>query len=192
MRSAAIAGFIGVAMLLGGCSTTLKPATLNASGTFQTSSKISRGGIEVQEPFNPKYQVLLYVKTDSKSDKFNDFYVRSFKSMGKFNQVLNQSELEQLIIDRGLSKQVQNVSDLIGLNNASVALGPFLVVEPTVDWLGGYNYVASLKVTDAQTGHVVLKLTNKAFNWAGLDQPLFYPLFNGFLSWTKGEPIPTE
>jgi hypothetical protein len=193
MRLVAIAGLIGAAMLLGACSTTLKPATINPNtGYFPTASKISRGGVETQEPFDAKYLALLYVKTDSKSEKFNDFYVRTFKSMNKFNQVLTQGELEQLIIDRGLSKQIGNISDRIGLINASGALGPFIVVEPTVEWTGGYNYVSSLIVTDAQTGRVVLKLTNKAFNWAGLDEPLFYPLFNGFLSWTKNEPIQTE
>ena len=30
-----------------------------------------------------------------------------------------------------------------------------------------------------------------AFNWAGLDDPLFFPLFNAFLEWTKGEKIRT-
>ena len=188
-----IAILVAAAISLAGCSSTLKPATIDAStGYIPTQSRISKGGVEIEEPFNAKYLSLLYVKTDSKSDKFNDFFLKTFKAMGKFKQVLSKDEMESLIISRGLSGQVGNISDLIGLHNAAGALGPFLIVEPTAEYQGGYNFTASLKVTDAETGRVVLKLTNTATNWAGLDQPLFYPLFNGFLSWTNEAQIETE
>ena len=66
-----------------------------------------------------------------------------------------------------------------------------MVVEPHLEWAGGYEYTASLKVHDPETGQYVLVLENEATNWSGLDQPLFYPLFNAFLQWTRGEEILT-
>jgi len=100
--------------------------------------------------------------------------------------------MEALVIGRGISEKVQNISDLIGLKNLSSEIGPFLVVEPHAEHKIGYNFEASLKVVDAQTGETVLQLRNKAFNWDGLDKPLFYPLFNSFLDWTNGREIVTE
>jgi hypothetical protein len=184
---------IMAAMALGGCSSTLKPATLDAqTGHFSTDSRISARGIEKQEKFDTKYLPLLYVKTDAKSDTLNSFYLESFRNMGRFQQVLGKEDMEALVIGRGLSGKVQNISDLIGLKNLSGEIGPFLVVEPAAELKSRYNFEATLKAVDPQTGQTVLLLRNKAFNWAGLDKPLFYPLFNGFLDWTNEREITTE
>jgi len=178
---------------LAACSSTLKPAAPNpATGYFNTASKISKGGVEKESPFDPKYLNILYVKTDVKSEKLNDFYVKTFKNISKFQHVYEKSDLEALVIQQGLVDKVTSVSDLIGLKHLSDAIGPILVVEPLAEHEAGYNFSASLRVVDAQTGQEVLVLKNKAFNWAGLDEPLFYPLFNGFVDWTNGRPIVTE
>lgn len=190
MRSKII---IMATLALAACSSTLQPAALNpATGYFPTRSKIIKGGAVVTAPFDAKYANILYVKTDSKSDKFNGFYVTTFKNMNKFNHVYTKNELEELVIQKGLSGKVQNVSDLIGLKNLSDAIGPVLVAEPIVEHLGGYNWSTTLKVIDAQDGKEVLSITNTAFNFSGLDDPLFYPVFNGFLSWVNGQPIETQ
>ena len=184
---------IGAVVVLAGCSSTLKPGSLDPkTGYFPTQSGISPGGVLTAEKFDPKYLRMLYVKTDSKSDKLNAFYIDSFKNMGRFQQVVGKDELEALVLQRGLADKVQNISDLIGLKNLSNVIGPFLVVEPTAEYKGGYNFTAALKTTDAETGTVVLQLRNNAFNWAGLDEPLFYPLFNGFLDWTNSREILTK
>jgi hypothetical protein len=178
---------------LAACSSTLKPSTPNPStGYFATESKISKGGVVTEAPFDSKYLGILYVKTDVKSDKLNDFYVTTFKNMAKFGKVYDRSNLETLVIQQGLADKVPNISDLIGLKHLSDVIGPVLVVEPQAQFEGGYRFSASLRAVDAQTGQEVLLLKNRAFNWAGLDQPLFYPLFNGFLDWTNGRPITTE
>ena len=145
--------------------------------------------MEVQSPFLSSYTKLLYVMTDSKIDSYNDFFIKTFADMGTFSAVDNKSNLEALVIQRNLTDKVSNVSDLVGLNRLSKEIGPFAIVEPSVIFLGGFQFKASLKVTDASTGQVVFKVTNTATNWAGLDKPLFYPLFNAFLDWTKGRPI---
>jgi len=28
-----------------------------------------------------------------------------------------------------------------------------------------------------------------AFNMAGLDEPLFHPMLNGFINWTRNQPV---
>jgi hypothetical protein len=181
------------ALALGGCSSTLQPTKLDPqTGHFPTDSQITRGGVEQTAKFDDKFLPLLYVKTDAKSDKLNSFYLESFRNMGRFQKVVGKEDLEALVISRGLSGKVQNVSDLIGLKNLSSEIGPFLVVEPFAEYRGGYNFEASLKAIDPQSGQTVLLMKNKAVNWAGLDKPLFYPLFNGFLDWTNGRNIGVE
>jgi len=181
---------IWVALLLSACSTTFQPAHVDpATGRFATQDPIDK--VETELPFEARYSDLLYVMTDSKIESFNEFFIQSFTSMGSFNSVVGKDKLETLVIQKNLSDKVPSVSDMVGLNRLSKEIGPFLVVEPSVVFLGGYQFEASLKVTDASTGNVVLKITNAATNWAGLDKPLFYPLFNAFLDWTKGRPILT-
>ena len=177
---------------LWGCSTTLKATKLNDKGYFPTSSKIAADGIKVEEPFNPKYRALLYVKTDEKSEEYNDFFIQSFKNMHIYDDVLGKEEIENLVFDRGLADTVTSVSDKIGLHNLYKHIGNFLVVEPTTFFKGGYDYSAELKTIDPETGKIVLLIENEAFNFAGLDKPLFYPLFNAFLEWSQGKPISTR
>ena len=180
------------AMFLAGCSTTFKPRIVDATGLFPTGTKISADGIKIIKPFSEKYKALAYIMTDdSKTKKYNDFFVQSFKNMDVFTNVLQKSEMESLVIKRKLTEKVTNVSDLIGLNQLQKQIGPFLIVEPYVEWKGGYDYFAQLKAIDAETGETVLLLEKSGFNWDGLDDPLFFPLFNGFLQWSKGESIST-
>ena len=47
-----------------GCSSTLKPATLDAGGRFATASRISAEGVKIAKPFDAKFKPLLYVKID--------------------------------------------------------------------------------------------------------------------------------
>jgi hypothetical protein len=178
------------ALALASCSSTFKPGTLDTqTGHFSTDSHLAPNAVEKEEKFDDKYLPLLYVKTDVKSDRLNSFYIDSFKNMHRFQQVLGKDDMEALVINRGLSSKVQNVSDLIGLKNLSGEIGPFLVVEPLAEQKSRYGFDASLKAIDAESGQTVLELRNSAFNWSGLDKPLFYPLFNAFLDWTHGQDL---
>lgn len=183
-----------LAVFVTGCSTTLKPRTLDpATGKFSTTSKLSADAVKVNKPFEEKYKTLAYVKTDeSKAKEYNNFFVETLKNMGVFTKVVTKEELEALVLERKLTDKVSNISDLIGLNQLSKQIGPFLIVQPYVEWKGGYNFFAHLKAIDPETGGTLLLLEQNAFNWAGLDDPLFFPLMNGFLEWTKGKPISTE
>lgn len=182
-----------LAVAVTGCSTTLKPRALDTTtGQFQTDTKLSADSVKAQKPFVEKYKSLVYVKTDeSKAKQYNDFFVESMKNMGTFNKVVTKQDLETLVLERKLTDRVSNISDLIGLNQLAKQMGPFLVVEPYVEWKGGYNFFAHLKAIDPESGETVLLLEQNAFNWAGLDDPLFFPLMNGLLQWTQGKPIAT-
>jgi hypothetical protein len=190
-----ITGFLAVltiVLLASSCSSTLKAKKLDDSGYFPTSTKITQEDIKVQEPFNAKFLPLLYVKTDEKHIKYNDFFLQSFKNMNVFETVLDKESVENLVIEKELTDKVTSVSDKIGLYHLQTHIGAFLVVEPYFVWEGGYNYSADLKAFDPENGEVVFHVTNQAFNWAGLDKPLFYPLFNAFLDWTQNRPISTS
>lgn len=182
-----------LALAVSGCSTTLKPRTLDpTTGQFATDTKLSADSVKTQKPFVEKYKVLAYVKTDdSKAKEYNAFFVESISNMGTFNKVVTKQDLEALVLQRKLTDKVSNISDLIGLNQLAKQIGSFLVVEPYVEWKGGYNFFAHLRAIDAESGETVLLLEQNAFNWAGLDDPLFFPLMNGFLQWTQGKPIAT-
>ena len=188
-----LCGLLALAALLAGCSTTFKSRPLDATGKFTTSTKLDAGGVKTVKPFQEKYKTMLYVKPDeARTTRFNNFWFESFKNMGVFTNVAQKSDFESMVIERKLTDKVTSVSDLIGLHQLQQQIGPFLVVEPNVEWKGGYDYFASLKATDPESGETVLYLEQNAFNWAGLDDPLFFPLLNAFLEWTKGEPISTE
>ena len=100
--------------------------------------------------------------------------------------------MEQMVFSKNLSDEVSSVSDRIGLHNLQKHIGNFLIIEPYVEWKGGYSFFSSLKAFDAHTGEIVLHLENTAFNWSGLDQPLFFPLLNGLVQWIENQPIPEE
>jgi len=194
MRKAILgAAVLCVAFGLSACTTTMKPTTLDSkTGLFPTSSLVDAKDIAVQEPFVPEYAALLYVKTDVKSEKYNDFFMKSFSQLKPYKSVVDKSGMEALVISRGLTDKVPSVSDLVGLNRLAKEIGPFLVLEPDIEWEGGYNFSSSFKVTDASTGKPVLVIKRQAFNWAGLDAPLFYPMMNAFAEWSQGKPISTE
>ena len=182
---------LAIVLLSSGCATTLQPTALDPqTGYFPTSSKLPADGIKVKKEFvSGKYRSLLYVKMEEKNEKYNQFFLKGFTNMNVFQKVADKNQLETLVFERKLTEKVSSVSDLIGLNNLQKQIGPFLVVEPYVEWKGGYNFEASLKAIDPETGETVLHIRNAALNWAGLDQPLFFPLLNGFLEWTQGKQI---
>jgi len=176
-----------------GCSTTLKSRNIDATGRFPTDNRLFSDSVKTVKPFLEKYKALVYIKTDEvKAKRYNDFFVESFKNMGVFNKVAQKQDLENLVIESKLTDRVSNISDLIGLVQLQKQIGPFLVVEPFVEWKGGYNFFAHLKAIDPESGETVLLLEQNAINWSGLDDPLFFPLLNGFLQWAKGEVISTS
>ena len=192
MKKLILIFLLSIMLGLWGCSTTLKATQLDDKGYFPTWTRIAEDEIKVKEPFEPKYRALLYVKTDKKSEKYNDFFIQSFKNMNVFDDVLGKEGIENLVFELGLADKIPSISDKLGFYNLQKHIGSFLVVEPTTWWDGGHNYSAEFKTIDPETGKVVLHIEKEAFNFAGLDKPLFYPLFNAFLEWCQGKSISTR
>ena len=103
---------LSLALVMSGCSTTLKPRTLDATtGQFRTATKLSADSVKVNKPFVEKYRALAYVKTDdSKAKQYNDFFVESLKNMGAFNRVVTKQELEMTVLELKLTDKVSNIS----------------------------------------------------------------------------------
>lgn len=189
MRVILMGATVAVAMLVSGCSTTLKATAVDGSGRFPTTTLLKADAVKTRQPFDPKFKPMVYVKTDEKLQQYNEFFSQSFANMKVFDKVLLKSDVEKLVFERQLTDKVSSVSDLIGLNQLQKQIGPFLVVEPYVEWKGGYDFTASMKAVDPSTGETLLLIEQKAFNWAGLDKPLFFPLLNGVLDWATGQEI---
>ena len=179
------------AVLSSGCSTTMKAAQLNEEGRFDTKTVLYDDEVVVLGTLGEQMRGLVYVQTDEKEEDYNEFILSTFRNMGIFERVLDKSELENLVFAEGLTGKVSSISDKIGLHNLYKEIGPFLVVEAYAEWDGGYDYSAKLTAMDPANGENLLELSNEAFNWSGLDKPLFYPLFNSFLEWANGEQITT-
>lgn len=192
MRSLKLAALAALAMTVSACATTLKAGELTEEGRFDTNTLLPENGVEINAPFKPEYGQMVYVIIDEELADYSDFFVQNFENMDVFEQVMTRSEMEDLVFERQLMDRVSNVSDRVGWYGLSQEIGPFLVVRPATVWEGGYDFMASLTVTDPSTGEQIVVLRNSAFNWSGLDQPLFYPLLNGFLDWAQDIEIETR
>lgn len=192
MRAFRILAAVLPALTLAACAD-VKPKPINPStGLFPTTTTLQSDAVRVNKPFDPKFKHLVYLKVpDDKPKEFSQFYLTELRNTKLFDKVADKSDLEAIVIQQNLSDAVPSVSDLVGLHKLEAKIGPFLVVEPFIEWKGGYHFMGQMKAVDPETGETVLLLQQKAFNWAGLDAPLVYPLLNGFLQWARGTKILT-
>ena len=126
--------------LLGACGATLRPATLADTGYFETDKKIIFGGVKINKEFRTEYKQIIFINANEEDERFDTFYLESFRNMEQFERVLGKEELKALIFEKGLANRVQSISDRTGLHNLQKEIGPFLVVDLYSDWLGGYTY----------------------------------------------------
>jgi len=192
MRSLRILVAVLPVLALAACAD-VKPKPINPStGLFPTNTVLQSDAVRVNKPFDPKFRHLVYLKVpDDKPKEFSQFYLTELRNTKLFDKVADKSDLEAVVIQQNLSDTVPSISDLVGLHKLETKIGPFLVVEPYIEWKGGYNFMGQMKAVDPATGETVLLLQQKAFNWVGLDAPLVYPLLNGFLQWARGTKILT-
>lgn len=176
--------FIGLA----GCGATFKPVKPDATtGLFPTTVGIAPSDIEVAERFDPAYRRMLFINVKSNWGYLEtiDYFQTSIEHLGTFEQLLTRKDIDQKIIAWQLQDKVSDVSNLLGLNLLSKQIGNFLILDVGNWWKGGYHYEGSLQALDARTGKTVFKTKLQAFNWDGLDEPLFRPLLNAFVLWTR-------
>jgi hypothetical protein len=175
---------------LSACATTLQATELNTEGRYTTDTKIDASKVTITKPFDAARHGARVLVADYRDDKtFSDFLVTSVKNTKKFGTVYTEAELEKYVIQNGV-EGVTDTSSLLSLNKLAKATGPLLVIKPYVEYKGGYNFSASIEAIDAETTETVFTAKQDAFNWSGLDQPLFFPLFNSLIDWTEGKAPP--
>lgn len=185
---------LGVAILafstLSACATTLQATELNPQGRYTTDTALDASKVTITKPFDATRHGTRVLVTDYKEDKtFGTFLITSVKNTKKFGTVYTQEDLEKYVITNNI-EGVTDTSSLLGWNKLAKATGPLLVIKPYVEFKGGYNFSATIEAIDAETTETVFSAKQDAFNWSGLDQPLFFPLFNALIDWTEGKAPP--
>lgn len=174
------------------CATSLKVTNLNDSGYFNTKRFVDKV-LFASDVDISNYKKLLYVKSELHRNNYDDFLVGSFYRMGIFENVVGKKELERMIVEKGFEDKVKDVSSFIQLRQFQKLYGNFLILDlDDVRKSPGLYYKAHLKVYDPSNGEILLHIFKEGVNWSGIDQPIFYPLFNGFLDWAHGRKIRTE
>lgn len=179
---------ITVATLLISCSPTLKVKELDLkSGKLPTETVLNNSEILVKKEVDlTEYKQFLFVKKSGLNmEKYENYILGTLKNIGGFDKYYIQTELEQYVIQNGLTDKVTSISDNIGLMNLSKNVGKFLICESNVQYKGGYDFSFEYKVINPTNAEVLLHIKHSAFNWGGLDRPLFNPVFNEYIDWVK-------
>lgn len=163
---------------LSGCST-FQVTSLDAkTGYFPTSTMAK---LIVSKPIDLDAQKNLIVIPNNAK-----FEQGMLESIHYFDKVISVEDLEKEIIKAGLTKEVLSVRDAIGMHNAATHYKKFLWLHGKSDWDRRDNTVR-LIITDPVTMDDLLIVENKvdAF-WVGItDQNMWYPLFNGVVSYIR-------
>jgi hypothetical protein len=180
-------GILVCGIFVGGCSTTFKVANLDSqTGRFLTRTKLGPESYLVRKNINARaFKQLLYIRgIDTRGeDKVSNFFIQSFANIGFFESVKDKVEMEKFIIAKGLADSTPNVSDLIGLNRLEKRIGKFLVADCLLKWEMGNWFTFQVIFFNPEDGQEVLHISHRAYNLAGLDDPLFYPVFNAVKDW---------
>jgi hypothetical protein len=179
---------IAIAILLTSCSPTLKVKELDAkTGKLPTGTVINNTEILVNKNIDLKeYNQFLFVKKSGLNmEKYEAYIFGTLQNIGGFQKFYSQTELEKYVIQNGLTDKVTSISDNIGLLNLSKNVGKFLICESNVEYKGGYDFSFDYKVINPTNAEVLFHIKHNAFNWGGLDRPLFNPVFNAYIDWLK-------
>lgn len=179
---------IGLSVVLFSCSPTLKVKELDAkTGKLPTETVINQEELLVEKSINLKeYSQFLFVKKSGLNmEKYESYILETLKTIGGFEKYYTQSELEQYVIQKNLTDKVTSISDNIGLLNLSKNVGKFLICESNVEYKGGYDFTFEYKVINPTNAEILLHIKHSAFNWGGLDRPLFNPVFNKYIDWVN-------
>ncbi len=175
-----------ITFLIISCSPTFKVKPLDQkTGKLPTDTRLETGEIltEKNVDVNRYKQFLFISKNGPTTNKFETYITETIREIGGFNKIYTQPELEQFVIQNNLTDKVTSISDRIGLLNLQKQVGDYLICVMNIEFLGGYEFRFEFKIVDPSTWNVLLDIKHKAFNWSGLDRPLFNPVFNYYIDW---------
>lgn len=177
-----------LSFVLFSCSPTLKVKQLNPeTGKLPTETIITQDEILVEKSIDlNEYSQFLFIKKSGLNvEKYEKYILGTLTNIGGFEHYYTQNELEQMVIQKNLTDKVTSISDNIGLMNLSKNVGKFLICESNVEFKGGYDFSMEYKIINPTNAEVVLHIKHNAFNWGGLDRPLFNPVFNKYIDWIR-------
>ena len=186
MKCGSIAMAACAAVVLASCSTTLQvDEPVAETQRFDTGTVVDPESIIVAETIDLSDRLnFLIVRTDGDNvAEYTSFFKESIIALGQFQNVYLTEDFELKIIQDGNAETIGEVSGPIGMTRASEVYGPFMTATFSTAFEGGYTYSATLIVRDAIDGRTLFQVEHSAFNWWGLDQPLFYPVMNAFADW---------
>lgn len=182
---------IAVMGSISACSSTLTATNLNDQGRFDANTQVDPEDVQITKPFKSEWGKMVVVADFTESNGMNDFNYQMIQNLGKFETVYDKDKLEQYV----LSNRIDGVTDttsILSLNKLAEREGPFLLIRPYAEHRGGYDFSGALEAVDVQTGDAVFRVDKGAFNWAGLDKPLFYPIYNALMDWVEGKTEPNS
>lgn len=175
-------------LMLAGCGSHMQAVKTDAkTGYFPTSVKIKPEEIYVREKIDiKKYKSLLLIlpleykdssnRKESITANFDDFFKQSVINMMYFDSVRDKREMQRYLHAKGLT----DTANYKGLQNK---IGDFLIAKASIARIGSFDYALSLKIYNPAAGNPVFSVMKMGFNKDGLDEPLFYPVFNAMLEW---------
>jgi hypothetical protein len=191
MKRRYLLGFFALCAALSfvACSSTLQVAQVNpATGYLPTGSVVKPEEIKVKETLDvAKSTKMLYVKSPEDQKTMNDFIMNSINNLKCFGLVKDKTGIQGLIIEKGIAGKYsgKDVNDLLILNELTNDIGDFLVLDWALTFLGGFDYKFEMKVLNPTDMKLLFHVDRQVTNWAGLDEPLFYPVFNALKNWVE-------
>jgi len=173
-------------LLFSSCSSTLKVHELNEKGKLPTDTQVTSSEILIDKPLKIDTSFhLLFIKNLNGMNRYSQYIVGTLKNISGFQEVKTSEEMEQYVIKNNLADKVTNISDNVGLYRLEREIGNFLICETSAEQVDRYGYKFHFKIINAASSEIVLDVYHYAFNWAGLDRPLFNPVFNYYIDWLK-------
>jgi hypothetical protein len=186
MKFGSIAMAAFAAIVLAACNATFQVKAPDAeTQRFATDTVVEQESIIVAETIDlSDRREFLIVRTDGDDvAEYSQFFKESIIALDRFQNVYLTDDFELKIIKDGHAETIGEVTGPIGQTRAAEIYGPFMTATFLTERDGTYSYTTTLIVRDAVDGRTLYQVRHSAFNWSGLDQPLFYPVFNAFADW---------
>ncbi|MBI3439003.1 MAG: hypothetical protein HY054_10245 [Proteobacteria bacterium] len=173
-------------MLAAACTTTFKPATVNAAtGRYSTTTVVPASAITIREDYPvDEAKRFVFVRSNlAGMERYDSYFETSLRNLNFFEEVLRKDQFERMLVHDQHAADVPSVDGFAGLARAAQIYGRFLVIDFKIQPGAGYHVDMTMSVYDAATANEVLHVDYGITNWAGLDSTLFQPVFNVLVDW---------
>lgn len=161
----------------------LDPKT-NQYGTFVEVDKAAFR--EYQTDVDPRgfRFIVLTTRTNTYPARFEFFARNALADLG-LTHVLNRDELVHLVKSHPQLAELTSISDPLALARISKVAGPVMLVDFASLSDGNARRLVALRVTDAGSGRVLLRIEQNKMIWADTDTEVHLPMLNALRQWFK-------